>query len=58
MNSDPGGKLAEMSFPDWNDDFVFKLLADRIPSVSPGAPGTLLQELSRMCQLVPSALAP
>lgn len=25
VNSDPGGKLAEMSFLDWKDDFVFKL---------------------------------
>lgn len=41
-----------MSFLDWNDDFVFKLQVDRIPSVCPEASGTLLQELS-LCQLVP-----
>lgn len=52
VNSDPGGKLAGMSFLDWNDDFVFKLQVDRIPSVCPEASGTLLQELS-LCQLVP-----
>lgn len=53
VNSDPGGKLAELSFLHWNDDFVFKLQVGRNPSVSPEAPGTLLQELSWMCQLVP-----
>lgn len=44
VNSDPGGKLAEMSFLHCNDDFVFKLQVDRIPPVSPAAPGALLQE--------------
>lgn len=44
VNSDPGGKLAEMSFLHCHDDFVFKLQVDRIPPVSPAAPGALLQE--------------
>lgn len=47
-----------MSFLEWNDDFVFKLQVHRILSVSPEVPGALLQELSGMCQLVPSVLAP
>lgn len=38
VNSDPGGKLAEMSLLGWNDDFVFKLQVDRIPPVSPESP--------------------